>query len=75
MISKGCLYYVVRFNNLEYKIPPLESVPVVRDFLNETYFNSSRMRNRIRDTLVPDTKHISIPPYWKALAEFQEIKF
>ena len=33
MKAKGCLYHVVRVKDLESEVPPLESVPVVRDFL------------------------------------------
>ena len=32
MISKGCRYHVVRVKDLESEVPPLESVPIVRDF-------------------------------------------
>ena len=33
MISKGCLYLIVRVQDLDFKIPPIESVPVVSEFL------------------------------------------
>ena len=33
MISKGCLYHIVRVQDLDSKIPPIVSVPIVRDFL------------------------------------------
>ena len=32
MISKGCLYHIVRLQDLNSEIPPIESYPVVRDF-------------------------------------------
>ena len=32
MISKGCLYKVVRVKDLEFDIPSIELVPVVKDF-------------------------------------------
>ena len=32
MISKGCLYHIIRFQDLDSKIPPTESVPVVNEF-------------------------------------------
>ena len=32
MISKWCLYHIVRVQDLDTKIPPIESVPVVREF-------------------------------------------
>ncbi|XP_015167771.1 uncharacterized protein [Solanum tuberosum] len=32
MIFKGCIYHVVRVKDLESETPPLESVPVVREF-------------------------------------------
>lgn len=33
IISKGFIYHIVRVNDIESKIPPLESVPVVKYFL------------------------------------------
>ena len=33
MISKVCLYHIVRVQDLDYEIPPIESVPVVSEFL------------------------------------------
>ena len=33
MISKGCLYHIVRVPDLDSEIPPIESVPVVNEFL------------------------------------------
>ena len=33
MISKGCLYHILRVKKLESEAPPLDSVPVVKDFL------------------------------------------
>ena len=32
LISKGCLYHILRFKDLESETPPLESVPIVKDF-------------------------------------------
>ena len=33
MISKGCLYHIVRFKDLDSENTPIELVPVVRKFL------------------------------------------
>ena len=33
MISKGCLYHIVRFQVSNSKIPLIESVPLLREFL------------------------------------------
>ena len=32
MISKGCLYHLVKVQDLDSKVPPIESVPVVSEF-------------------------------------------
>ena len=34
MISKGFIYYILRFKDLDSEAPPLELVPVVKDFLD-----------------------------------------
>ena len=39
MISKGCLYHVMRVKDLEFEKPPLESVPIVKDFQNSFPMN------------------------------------
>ena len=31
-ISKGCLYHIVRLKNLDSKTPPIELIPIVREF-------------------------------------------
>lgn len=33
MISKGCLYNILSVKDLESKTPPIESVPIAKDFL------------------------------------------
>ena len=32
MISKGCLYYIVRVQDLDSEVPPIRLVPVVSEF-------------------------------------------
>ena len=32
MISKGCIYHIVRVRDVESEVPSLESVPVVNEF-------------------------------------------
>ena len=31
-VTKGCLYHIVRVKDLDFEIPPIESVPVVSEF-------------------------------------------
>ena len=33
LIAKGCLYHIVRVGDLECEVPPIDSLPVVKDFL------------------------------------------
>ena len=33
MISKGCLYHIVRVKHLDTEVPPIELVPIVNEFL------------------------------------------
>ena len=39
MISKGCVYHIVRVKDLGYESPPFELVPLVNAFL-EVFFNN-----------------------------------
>ena len=33
LIGKGCFYHIVRVTDIEFEVPPIELVPVVREFL------------------------------------------
>ena len=78
MISKGCLYHIVRVQDLDSKIPPIESVPVVSEFL-EVFPNNLPGIPPEREIdfgidLLPETHPISIPPYRMAPTELKELK-
>ena len=78
MISKGCIYHIVRVQDLDSEIPPIELVAVVSDFsevfpdnlpgippLWEIYFGID---------LLPEINPISIHPYQTAPIELKELK-
>ena len=78
MISNGSLYHIVRVQDLDFEIPPIESVPVVHGFLEvfpydlqgippeqEIYFGID---------LIMETNPISIPPNRMSLDELKELK-
>ena len=67
IISNGCLYLIVRVQDLNSKIPPIESVPVVNEFL-EVFPNDlpgipSKWEIDFGIDLLPETNSLSIPPY------------
>ncbi|WMV24647.1 hypothetical protein MTR67_018032 [Solanum verrucosum] len=77
MISKGCIYHIVRVMDVESEVPSLESVPAVSEFLN-VFLNDlpSILPKREIDfgiDLLPDTQSISIPPYRMASAFLRQI--
>ena len=64
-ISKGCLYHIVSVKDLDSEIPPIESVPIVRDFAKvfRIIFPLFLLnRKLILYQLLPDTNSIVIPP-------------
>ena len=78
MISKGCLYHLVRVQDPDSEVPPIESVPIVNEFL-EVLPNGHPGIPPKREVvfgidLLPDTNPISMPPYRMASAEFKELK-
>ncbi|KAH0716653.1 hypothetical protein KY290_012914 [Solanum tuberosum] len=78
LIFKGCLYHIVRVKYLELEIPPLESVPVVKD-ISEVFSDDLPGIPPEREIdfgiyLLSDTQHISIPPNRMAPAELKELK-
>ena len=72
MISKWCLVHIVRVKDLELDIPPIDSVPLVKDFTEVFLDDLPRVPPKkeidLSIDLLPDTYRISIGP-----AEFQEL--
>ena len=78
VIFKGCLYHIVRVQDLDSEIPPIESVHIVSEFL-EVFLNDflgipPEDEFDFCINLIPDTNPISIPPYWMTRAELKELK-
>ncbi|WMV41749.1 hypothetical protein MTR67_035134 [Solanum verrucosum] len=78
MISKGCIYHLVRVMDVDSKIPTLDSVPIVNEFL-ETFLDylpgiPPERKINFGIDLLPDTQPIYVPLYRMALAELKECK-
>ena len=71
MVERGCLSYLAFIRDTSVEPPPMDSVPVVQEFLD--VFPPDRDINFAID-LEPGTKPISIPPYRMAPAELKELK-
>ena len=67
-----------KFNDLDHDIPPIDSVPVVNEFLDVFLEDLPRVPPlryiEFCINLNPDTKPISIHPYRKAPAALKELK-
>ncbi|WMV08279.1 hypothetical protein MTR67_001664 [Solanum verrucosum] len=78
MISKGCIFNMVRVRDLESKTPTLESILVVNKFLevfpDDLPSVPPEGKIDIGIDLLPDTQPISILPYRIALVELKELK-
>jgi len=78
MISKGCIYHIVRVIDVESETPSLESVPVVNEFPkvfpNDLPDIPPEREIDFGIDLLPDTQPISIPPYGMVPAELKELK-
>ena len=78
IISKGCLYHIVRVQDLDSEIPPIESVPVVSEFPdvfpNDLPGIPSELEIYFDIDLLPETNPISIPPYRMASSKLKEWK-
>ena len=75
MISKGCLYHLVRVQDLDYKVSPIKLVLVVSEFPEVFSYDLPRIPpEREIDfgiDMLLDTNVISIPPYQMAPAELK----
>ncbi|WMV08781.1 hypothetical protein MTR67_002166 [Solanum verrucosum] len=78
LTSKECLYHLVRVRDVESKTLPIESVPIVNEFLdvfpNDLPGVPPEREIDFGIDLLPDTQPISIPPYRMAPAELKELK-
>ena len=78
MISKGCLAFLAHLKDDTTQVPLIESVLVVREFLDVFPADLPGMPpDRDIDfciDLEPGTRPISIPPYRMAPAELRELK-
>ncbi|XP_010326483.1 uncharacterized protein [Solanum lycopersicum] len=74
-VVTGCIYHVVRVKDLESEVPPLESVPIVRDFPkvfpNDLPGVPPEWEIDFGIDLLPGMKPILVPPSCMALAELQ----
>ena len=76
LVSKGCIYHLVRVHDSSVEIPLFQSVPIVREF-PEVFPDDLPGIPPEREIdfgidLIPDTRPISIPPYRMAPAELKE---
>ena len=78
MIAKGCLYHIVRFQDLDFEIPPIVSFPVVSEstevFPNDLPIIPPKWIFDFGIDLSLDTNSISIPHYRMDLIELKELK-
>ncbi|XP_070049607.1 uncharacterized protein [Nicotiana tomentosiformis] len=78
MVEKGCLFYLAFERDVSAETPAIDSVPVVRNFLDMFPADLPGMLHD-RDIdfdidLVLGTQPISIPPYRMAPADLKELK-
>ena len=78
MISKGFLHHIVRVQDLDFKIIPIKSIPIVSEFAevfpNDLLYIPLEQEIYFRINLLPETNPISIPLYQMAPAELKELK-
>ena len=79
LIAKCCLYHIVRVKDLESKVPPLESVPIIKKFHDVFPDDLPRIPPELEIDFDIDllryTQPFSIPPYRMAPEELKVLKF
>ncbi|XP_019256463.1 PREDICTED: uncharacterized protein LOC109234874 [Nicotiana attenuata] len=78
MVEKGCLAYLAYVRDSSAEVPPIDSVPIVREF-PDVFPSDLPGMPPDRDInfcidLAPGTQPISIPPYRMAPPELKELK-
>nr|AAT39297.2 Gag-pol protein, putative [Solanum demissum] len=78
LVSKGCIYHLVRVHDSSVEIPHFQSVPIVREFPkvfpDDLPGIPPEREIDFGIDLIPDTHPISIPPYRMAPSELKELK-
>ncbi|KAH0712114.1 hypothetical protein KY289_008073 [Solanum tuberosum] len=78
MISKGCIYYLIRVRDVDSETPTLELFPIVNEFSKmfpvDLLGIPPEREIDFGIDLLPDTQPMSIPPYRMAPAELKELK-
>ncbi|XP_070007500.1 uncharacterized protein [Nicotiana sylvestris] len=78
MISKGYIYHLVSVRDAEVKLPTLQLIHVVNEFLDvfpdELPSLPPKREIEFSIDVLPDTQPISIPPYRMAPTELRELK-
>ncbi|KAH0717058.1 hypothetical protein KY285_013089 [Solanum tuberosum] len=78
LVSKGRVYHLVRVNDSSVEVPPIQSVPVVKEFL-EVFPDDLPGVPPEREIdfgidIIQDTRSIPFLPYRMAPAELKELK-
>ena len=78
LVSKGCIYHLVRVNNSNVEVPSLHSVPIVSDF-PEVFPDDLPGVPPKREIdfgidVIPNTHPIFITPYRMEPKELKELK-
>ncbi|WMV08943.1 hypothetical protein MTR67_002328 [Solanum verrucosum] len=77
MISKGCMYHLVRVRDMDFETPSLDLVSVVNEFpkvfLDDLLGIPPEWEIDFGINIILDTQPISILPYRMALAELKEL--
>ncbi|KAH0669343.1 hypothetical protein KY285_023504 [Solanum tuberosum] len=76
LVSKGCVYHLVRVNDSSVEVPPIQSVPVVKEFPevfpNNLFGVPPEREIDFGIDLLPDTRSISMLSYRMAPTELKE---
>ena len=78
LISKGCIYHLVRVKDTRSEAPTIPSVKIVNKFPDVLFEDLPGLPIDVEIEfgidLLPDTHPISIPPYHMAPTELKELK-
>ncbi|KAH0678966.1 hypothetical protein KY284_020051 [Solanum tuberosum] len=78
LVSKGCVYHLVRVNDSSVEITLIQSVPIVKEFpkvfLDDLPGVPVEREIDFDIDIFPNTRPISIPPYRMAPVELKELK-
>ena len=74
LVSKGCIYHLVRVNHSSAEAPSLQLFPIVKELHDDLPGGPLEGEINFSIDIIPDIQAVSTPPYIMTPIELKELK-